>query len=201
MGTKALLDVNVLKETLYLVSGDMTFQEAYDRTGRVINITVTPQTKGQDGRDFPQLLNYITTPHVVIWSAAVASCSIPGVFAPVELLRKNINGEIVPYSPEGMKWTDGSIECDLPVQRLKELFNVNHFIVSQVNVHARVLAPHQEIDFSMFLPQSIANPTQRTWDFMGRIIMFLRDEVRSFAKHFANFSLHSKSLQFISLGL
>ena len=25
-----------------------------------------------------------------------------------------------------------SLECDLPMERLSELFNVNHFIVSQV---------------------------------------------------------------------
>jgi hypothetical protein len=30
-----------------------------------------------------------------------------------------------------MKWSDGSIESDLPMQRLAELFNINHFIVSQ----------------------------------------------------------------------
>lgn len=29
-------------------------------------------------------------------------------------------------------YTDGSIESDLPMQQLSELFNVNHFIVSQV---------------------------------------------------------------------
>lgn len=32
----------------------------------------------------------------------------------------------------GHSYTDGSIENDLPMQQLSELFNVNHFIVSQV---------------------------------------------------------------------
>jgi predicted acylesterase/phospholipase RssA len=32
-------------------------------------------------------------------------------------------------------WIDGSVENDLPMLRLSELFNVNHFIVSQVNPH------------------------------------------------------------------
>jgi TAG lipase/steryl ester hydrolase/phospholipase A2/LPA acyltransferase len=30
-------------------------------------------------------------------------------------------------------WSDGSLENDLPMTRLSELFNVNHFIVSQGN--------------------------------------------------------------------
>jgi hypothetical protein len=32
-------------------------------------------------------------------------------------------------------YTDGSIESDLPMAQLSELFNVNHFIVSQVSKH------------------------------------------------------------------
>lgn len=33
------------------------------------------------------------------------------------------------------KWIDGSVDNDLPMTRLAEMFNVNHFIVSQVNPH------------------------------------------------------------------
>lgn len=33
------------------------------------------------------------------------------------------------------RWRDGSLEIDLPMIQLKELFNVNHFIVSQANPH------------------------------------------------------------------
>ena len=33
----------------------------------------------------------------------------------------------------GTYHSDGSVECDLPMAQLSELFNVNHFIVSQVN--------------------------------------------------------------------
>eukprot|EP00897_Mesotaenium_endlicherianum_P003470 jgi/Mesen1/3150/ME000184S02218 len=32
-------------------------------------------------------------------------------------------------------WRDGSLESDLPMKELKELFNVNHYIVSQANPH------------------------------------------------------------------
>ena len=36
---------------------------------------------------------------------------------------------------QGVKWSDGSVHQDLPMVRLSELFNVNHFIVSQTNPH------------------------------------------------------------------
>jgi TAG lipase/steryl ester hydrolase/phospholipase A2/LPA acyltransferase len=54
--------------------GLFTFQEAFDRTGRIINITVAPL----NSYDPPRLLNYLTAPHVCVWSAAAASCAIPG---------------------------------------------------------------------------------------------------------------------------
>jgi TAG lipase/steryl ester hydrolase/phospholipase A2/LPA acyltransferase len=111
----------------------LTFAEAYAKTGRVINIVVAPPN---DSKEMPALLNYLTAPDVLIWSAACASCAIPLVYKPVELLCKDIvTGEIVPYFSEGVKWWDGSMSQDLPMNKLSELFNVNHFIVSQVNPH------------------------------------------------------------------
>lgn len=41
----------------------------------------------------------------------------------------------VPWNPSPQRWIDGSVDNDLPMTRLAELFNVNHFIVSQVNPH------------------------------------------------------------------
>ncbi|RHY56860.1 hypothetical protein DYB34_008004 [Aphanomyces astaci] len=40
-------------------------------------------------RDYPQLLNYLTAPNVLVWSASLASCAIPMVFSPVELYGKD----------------------------------------------------------------------------------------------------------------
>jgi predicted acylesterase/phospholipase RssA len=37
-------------------------------------------------------------------------------------------------------YSDGSVENDLPMMQLAELFNVNHFVVSQVNAHSAVLS-------------------------------------------------------------
>lgn len=61
---------------------------------------------------------------------------MPFVFSAASLLAKDPkNGEAVPWNPSPQRWIDGSVDNDLPMTRLAELFNVNHFIVSQVNPH------------------------------------------------------------------
>jgi predicted acylesterase/phospholipase RssA len=49
--------------------GDTTFLEAFRQTGRILNISATPGHKHSPS----MLLNYVTTPHVVIWTAILAS--------------------------------------------------------------------------------------------------------------------------------
>ena len=67
---------------------------------------------------------------------SAASCSVPFVFSAASLLAKDTKtGEPVPWNPSPQRWIDGSVDNDLPMTRLAELFNVNHFIVSQVNPH------------------------------------------------------------------
>jgi predicted acylesterase/phospholipase RssA len=84
--------------------GHYTFQEAFDRTGRIINITVAPV----NDFDPPRLLNYLTAPHVCVWSAAVASCAIPGVFAPVPLIVREPDGR---YAEEHVWSRHGGSGC------------------------------------------------------------------------------------------
>jgi len=59
-------------------TGNYTFQEAFDRTGRILNIIVAPANNS----DPPRLLNYLTSPHVLVWSAAAVSSAAPGIFEP-----------------------------------------------------------------------------------------------------------------------
>ncbi|GJU88944.1 triacylglycerol lipase SDP1 [Tanacetum coccineum] len=139
----ALHDIRHLQVMLRNLTNNLTFQEAYDMTGRVLGITVCSPRKHEP----PRCLNYLTSPHVVIWSAVTASCAFPGLFEAQELMAKDRSGEIVPYHPpfhwgpeeangtSVRRWRDGSLEIDLPMIQLKELFNVNHFIVSQANPH------------------------------------------------------------------
>lgn len=81
--------------------GEETFQEAFDRTGRIINITVAPLNHYEP----PRLLNYLTAPHVCVWSAAAASCAIPGLFDSISLVVKEADGS---FRPEHM-WTRQSM--------------------------------------------------------------------------------------------
>ncbi|KAK9726039.1 hypothetical protein RND81_05G186200 [Saponaria officinalis] len=138
----AVHEIRQLQMMLRNLTSNMTFQEAYDMTGRILGITVCSPRKHEP----PRCLNYLTSPHVVIWSAVTASCAFPGLFEAQELMAKDRFGELVPYHPPfhlgpekgtspARRWRDGSLESDLPMAQLKELFNVNHFIVSQANPH------------------------------------------------------------------
>jgi TAG lipase/steryl ester hydrolase/phospholipase A2/LPA acyltransferase len=62
------------------------------------------------------------------------SCSVPLVYKKASLLAKDPRtGAEVPWDPNpDATWIDGSVDNDLPMTRLAEMFNVNHFIVSQV---------------------------------------------------------------------
>ncbi|KAL7268546.1 Lipase 5 [Rhizina undulata] len=128
----AWIDAKHLKRVMIALLGDITFQEAYNRTRRILNICVSSASVYET----PRLLNYITSPNVLIWSAVAASCSVPFLFTPSAILAKDPKtGLPVPWNPSPQRWIDGSVENDLPMTRLAELFNVNHFIVSQVNPH------------------------------------------------------------------
>ena len=76
---------------------------------------------------------------MVVWSAVQASCAIPGFYENVELMIKTASGKLEPYYLSKLKgnfkFIDGSVACDLPMNRMAELFNINTFIVSQVNPH------------------------------------------------------------------
>jgi len=101
---KVMMDQGVLRDALRHLCGDLTFLEAFDRTGRVLNIVVTRS----DGRAPPLLCNYLTTPQMVVYSASLASCSIPGVYDAVELMAKDRHGALVPYfKTGGHRWLDG----------------------------------------------------------------------------------------------
>ena len=107
---------------------DLTFEEAYKLSGIHINISITAAETHQKSR----LLNAVTSPNVMVREAVLASCALPGVFSPITLAAKDVDGNRVPYLPS-RKWVDGSLSDDLPMKRLSRLYGVNHFIVSQTN--------------------------------------------------------------------
>jgi hypothetical protein len=72
----------------------MTFKEAYERTGRILNVSCVPA----DPHSPTILCNYLTSPDCVIWSAVLASAAVPGILNPVVLMMKTPDGALVPYS-------------------------------------------------------------------------------------------------------
>lgn len=111
----------------WFTRGSTTFREAFERTGRILNVSCVPS----DPYSPTILANYLTSPDCVIWSAVLASAAVPGILNPVVLMKKNRDGTLSPYS-FGNKWKDGSLRTDIPVQALNLHFNVNFTIVSQV---------------------------------------------------------------------
>ena len=127
-GTRANIDIHDLQNLIARLIPDMTFEEAYRKTGRNICISIAPAEPHQTSR----LLNAIASPNVYIRTAVLASCAVPGVYPPVSLQAKNVYGDSQPYLAS-RKWIDGSISDDLPAKRLSRMYGVNHFLVSQIN--------------------------------------------------------------------
>ena len=122
------MHIDEIKFMLERLQPDLTFAEAYEKTGRLLNVSVAPLEVQQTSR----LLNAVTSPNVFLRDAILASGAVPGVYPPVTLAAKNDHGERQAYLPS-RKWVDGSITDDLPAKRLARLYGVNHYIVSQTN--------------------------------------------------------------------
>jgi predicted acylesterase/phospholipase RssA len=131
---KLLVDSREFRRTCEFYYADITFDEAFERTGKHVCITVSASRASGDTAQ-RLLLNHISTPHVTIASAVAASCALPGVMAPAKLLAKNSSGVLEPFEVDGNEWIDGSVQADLPFQRIATLFAVTSFIVSQTNFH------------------------------------------------------------------
>lgn len=129
-GRSPLLSQPEIESLIARLIPDMTFKEAYEHTGRMLNISIAPAEAHQTSR----LLNATTSPNVLIRRAALASAAVPGVFPPVMLEARDSHGERQRYLPS-RKWVDGSVSEDLPAKRLARLYGVNHYIVSQTNPH------------------------------------------------------------------
>lgn len=119
------------RKSCFFTRGSMTFEEAYRRTGRKLNVSTVPA----DPHSPVILCNNITSPNCIIWLSLLASAAVPGILNPVVLMMKNqYTDEVVPFSL-GSKWRDGSLRTDIPLDALNTYYNVTFPIVSQVNPH------------------------------------------------------------------
>lgn len=125
-----IADVMYLKNFLIDLIGDYTFADAYQQSGLHINIAVAPYDPTQNSR----ILNAITAPDVLVWSAVLASCAVPVIYPPIRLTCKRFDGQYTPYMAD-TKWVDGSVRHDFPREKMARLYNINYTIASQVNPH------------------------------------------------------------------
>ena len=88
MNGKSVLCTDTIKTYAKKMAGGVTFRESYEKFGWNLNITVTDFQNDTTSK----LLNYLTAPNVLVWSAIVASCSIPGMFDPVDLMMVTEDG-------------------------------------------------------------------------------------------------------------
>lgn len=87
-GRPILCSKTLEKYAKNMIGEKTTFSEIYVKYGWNLNITVTDYSNVDESR----LLNYLTAPNVLVWSAVVASCAIPGMFEPVDLMMLTENG-------------------------------------------------------------------------------------------------------------
>lgn len=125
-----VVDKEKFLQALEPICGDLTFAEAFARTGRLVNLSTSTTSLGAT-----LLLNHIITPNVLVRSAVQASCALTGVMRPGHLLAKNREGKIVLFESAGLLFRDGSFQSDIPMRELSAQFHATHFIVSQVNAH------------------------------------------------------------------
>ena len=121
---------------------NMTFLEAFERSGRALAITVCATGKKAP----PVLLTHKTSPHVVIISAIVATSAVPRLLPPQILLEKDpSSGELRPQAGSEL-YIDGSIAHDIPAAALREAFNARFVVASQVNPHMQPMFYHAHGD-------------------------------------------------------
>jgi len=168
-------------EALSWFTKGMTFQEAYEKTGKSVTITCTP-SKTEAARGLPpMLLNHITTPTVTIDSACLASSCVPCLVLPAILMVKTSDG-IKPYEGvartttidesfeplDTVRMRDGSFESDVPISAISAYFNTQFNIVSQVNPHI--------IPFYFYPEGGVGMPVRWPWrkyrgGFIGSVLV------------------------------
>ena len=101
-------------------------------------------------------MNELTSPYLLMWSAALASCAVPVLFPPVKLTAKNAEGKNSPYM-SSLRWVDGSVRSDFPRTRIARLYNINYTIACQVNPH---IVPFMQTDVQRYRKDLLSWPSK-----------------------------------------
>lgn len=151
--------------------GNTTFAEAFEHTGKHVCIHVSA-SRASSGSAQRLLLNHISTPHVTLASAVAASCALPGVMKPRKLQAKNSLGKIEDFEVDGVEWIDGSVQADIPFQRISTLFNVSNYIVCQTNFHVLPFLNKEDHPHSKSTYWKLFQTIE--WDIRNRVLKLSR---------------------------
>lgn len=132
---------------------NMTFQEAFKRTGRELCVTVTARRRHEP----PLVLSRLSAPDVTIASAVLATVAMPFLVPAQALVCKSADGTLRPWVAGSLvsdgkndsgtdasrtdhvtdagEWRDGSIVHDTPRECLAQHFGASFTVASQCNPH------------------------------------------------------------------
>jgi hypothetical protein len=109
--SRILVDSSFFKRCCDFYYGDVTFEEAFQMTGKHVCISVSSSRAGSGDTAQRFLLNHISTPHVTISSTVAASCALPGVMKPTKLMAKDSEGNQVVFEVDGVEWSGLMVVC------------------------------------------------------------------------------------------
>nr|KAJ3421245.1 hypothetical protein HK105_004130 [Polyrhizophydium stewartii] len=135
-------DVQVFTDAMRQNLGDMTFQEAYNRTRRILNITVSSSTN----YEMPRLLNYLTAPNV----------RISELFGVNHFLVSQVNPHIIPFMSSQNRAPSVVTEALVELGFFPSLFSRVKSIVCQKYWGDITIVPY--LPWSKY-PLILANPT------------------------------------------
>jgi hypothetical protein len=121
--SRILVDSSFFKRCCDFYYGDVTFEEAFQMTGKHVCISVSSSRAGSGDTAQRLLLNHISTPHVTISSAVAASCALPGIMKPTKLMAKDSEGNQVVFEVDRVEWS--GMEHEILTERdiLTELYH------------------------------------------------------------------------------
>lgn len=165
-------EIDALIQYMIKKLGDVTFEELHLKGSRILNVVVYASDLS-----LPQLMNYVTTPNVVVRSAMLAAL---GSDAGGPILVKTLQSKVVPWKSEGGEMRfhgphEARYASKSPYERMTELFNVNHFIVSLARLYFKPLVvndirhdmhfvrPLQEVDRLLEQAKVSEAPREGSW--------------------------------------
>ena len=151
--TGKVLDRAELEQCIIDNVGDITFEKAWQHSGRSICITITSDAPGT-----PNMLSHKTTPNVLIRTAALASTVLDPDKCLHLIKERGTRGEIQPWflNDETPAYRDkrrakGWPGAKPPINRVRELWQISHYIISWSRPYVLPFQPGKYVSSPLIL--------------------------------------------------